>query len=88
MIPQTVPSNPTNGDTEPIEAKKFIPRSNRSISRVIVKFIDRSIRLTNDARKSTRSESASPREVALRHSRIAATNTIDMASLGVAPVSS
>ena len=88
MIPQTVPSKPTKGDTEPIDARRFIPRSIRSISRVMVKVIDRSIRLTNDARKSARPASASPRDVARRHSRIAATNTIDIASRGLAPVSS
>ena len=38
-IPQTVPSNPINGATEPIDARKLIPCSNFSISllRVICK---------------------------------------------------
>ena len=88
MIPHTVPSNPTNGETDPIDARKFMPRSIRSISRVMVNVIERSIRLTSDARRSARSLSASPRELARRHSRIAATNTTDSASFGSTPVSS
>ena len=88
MIPQTVPNSPTKGETEPIEARKFIPFSRRSISRVMVKVIDRSTRPRSEARRSDRAAVARPLALARRHSRMPATNTRVIASRGSPPISS
>ena len=44
MMPQTVPNSPTNGAVEPTEARNTIHRSSRSISRVTVTVMARSMR--------------------------------------------
>ena len=88
MMPHTVPNKPTKGETEPMEARKFMPFSILSISRVMVKFMERSIRSTNEALRSARPATVRPLAEALRHSRMAAEKTRACALLGFAPVAS
>ncbi len=81
MIPQTVPNSPTNGATDPTEARKIIQRSSRSISRVTV------IAMARSTRSCTlpRLRSAPLTRAERRHSPIAAPNTAAIGWAGLAP---
>ncbi len=73
MMPQTVPNRPTNGAVEPTVARNSSRRSSRSISRLMVTSITFSTRswMPPSARMLPSTERF--------HSRIAATNSADMA---------
>ncbi len=86
MMPQTVPKRPTNGAVEPTVARNGMKRSSRSISRLKVTCMTRSMRSCRLVRSAE--EAASPLAALRRHSRIAAANTADIGSSGRAPMRS
>ena len=73
MMPQTVPNSPTKGATEPTVARNRSRRSSRSISRVIVTSMTRSMRICTPA------SGFAVFSMDRRHSRIAATNSAPIA---------
>src|SRR5216683_1284183 len=86
MMPHTVPKRPTNGEVEPTVARKGMKRSTRSISRLTVTCMTRSMRACRLVRNAV--EAARPLAALRRHSRIAAANTADIGSIGRMPTRS